>query len=217
VTILRSSIIAGSSRGPLRCNLGLVPAPTTAAWPRNTKHRPKKESSAAASFSARARPAASAASISVAVSAPTSHVTSRDPRSLSGSMSHAGTRATAGWCGRSTALATIVAAASAAAASDASTVTASAMPKEKLRPPLPLHARPEVARPRTGMSAVEPQGAKDCGAARSATSRSSATRRCQVKRDVAAVVDVGALERRGGGDRREDVIGDRAGDRGHRR
>jgi hypothetical protein len=51
-------------------------------------------------------------------------------------------------------LAIIVAAASAAAAVAARTVTASAMPKEKLRPPRPLHARPEVATPRTGMSAV---------------------------------------------------------------
>jgi hypothetical protein len=49
-----------------------------------------------------------------------------------------------GWA-RSTAFATIVAAASAIAAVRATTVTASAIPSEKLRP-----RQPEVAIPRTG-------------------------------------------------------------------
>ena len=89
---------------------------------------------AASSFRALAAPASSAASISPRDKAPTSRVTGRVPRSLSGCKSQAGRRMIAGCPGRSTALAMTVAAASASDAVRASTVTASAMPSEKLRP-----------------------------------------------------------------------------------
>ena len=99
------------------------------------------------SLSAKATPASSAAAISFGARWPTPRVTGLSPKSLSGWMSRAGTRVTAGWPGRSTALAMTVAAASATLACPASTVTASAMPREKDRPRHPL-----VAMPRTGSS-----------------------------------------------------------------
>ena len=80
-------------------------------------------------------------------SSPTACVTNRSPKSLSGARSQAGTRPTLGCPGRSTALAITVAAASAIAAVSASTVTASAMPSEKLRPRQPLVAIPRIGSP----------------------------------------------------------------------
>src|SRR5688572_15453452 len=74
----------------------------------------------------------------------TDRVTSSDSRSLSGCNSLAGTRRIAGCPGRSTALAIMVAAASAVGTSSAKTVTASEIPSEKLRPWRPLVAMPRI-------------------------------------------------------------------------
>ena len=95
-----------------------------------------------------------------------------------------------------------------AAASRASTVTASAMPSEKLRRRA-LRA-PEVAMPRTGSRAVssnravERAGAREIGDQR----RGQTLARRQVQGDVAAVVDIGALQRRAGAASRKHLIGD---------
>jgi len=135
----------------------------------------------------------------------------------------------------------MVAAASAWAAVRARTVTASAMPKEKLRPPWPLQARPEVARPRAGWLAVRrkvPSGETGCREgycpSRKGRGRRShatylilkgrdirhqpATQRCsgsQMKRDIAAIVDEGACYIAPLDHCGENPIGDSAGDRGH--
>ena len=92
--------------------------------------------------SAAALPASNAVVTSQAESFPTPCVTRSSPRSLSGAKSQARTRTTLGCPGKSTALAMTVAAASAKAAWSARTVTASAMPSEKLRPCQPLVAMP---------------------------------------------------------------------------
>ena len=85
----------------------------------------------------------------------------------------------------------------------------SAMPSEKERPP-----RPEVAMPRTGRSCVRvtaPSSAwrEDAGA--------QAVAGREMDRDVAAVVDIGLVERAAGQHRLQHLVGDGAGDGGHRR
>ena len=99
----------------------------------------------------------------------------------------------AGWPGRSTALATSVAAASARAADAARTVTASAMPSEKLRP-----RQPDVATPRTRSRRADRCAAEQARPVRAIDhadrERFAGTK---MKRDVAAVIDIGAGEPRG--------------------
>ena len=92
---------------------------------------------------------------------------------------------------RCTALAIRVAAASAAAAVAASTVARSAMPSEKERPP-----RPEVAMPRTGRSWVQARRRRRARRSAKMPARSSWPG-VQMDGDVAAVVDVGLVERCG--------------------
>ena len=143
---------------------------------------------AARSFRAQAAPAPSASSISPSDNSPTSRVTRRAPRSLSGCRSQAGRRTMAGCPGKSTALAMMVAAASACDAVRASTVTASAMPSEKLRP-----WRPLVATPRAGSSASDDHGlhqARRVRPVRQAHGEVFAVGKMQ--RDVAAIVDISA-------------------------
>ena len=137
----------------------------------------------------------------------------------------------------------MVAAASAWAAVRARMLTESAIPNEKLRPPCPLHARPEVARPRAGWPAVSRKAvetavrhARSCpwppahlpsrgrrgrGPMRPAfqfrhqpTPQRSPRRK--MERDIPAVVDEGTRHRAALDHRRQDRIGDRAGDRRHR-
>ena len=103
----------------------------------------------------------------------------------------------AGCPGRSTALAMIVAAASAAAARSASTVTASAIPREKLRPRHPL-----VAIPRTGsagMHSSRSQQRRTVGALHHPDHKVLAG--AQVQRNISAIVHICA-RKIGGGDHR---------------
>ena len=100
------------------------------------------------------------------------------------------------------------------AAVAARTVTASAMPSEKLRP-----RQPEVA---IAAHCVMRRGSSRGRTAPGRSGRSTmpiakALAGRQMQRDVAAIVDIGAAQRRGVRHRREDFLGDGAGDRGHRR
>jgi len=110
-------------------------------------------------------------------------------------------------------LAMMVAAASACDAVFASTVTASAMPSEKLRP-----WRPEVATPRMGSSASTVMVCiRPCRSGRSIepTANRSPAVRCSAMSPP--VVDVGAIEPRGTQHRGENFFRNAAGDRRHRR
>ena len=109
----------------------------------------------------------------------------RSPRSLSGARVAAGTRTMLGCPGRSTALAMMVAAASAIAARSASTVTASAMPSEKLRPRQPL-----VAIPRTGCPNRALRFRKAMASPAAPPCRDKMLSRGEMQRDVSAVVYV---------------------------
>ena len=93
---------------------------------------------------------------------PDADVTSRSPRSLCGSRSRAGARSIAGWPADRRRWRSASPRRRRAAAEEASTVTASAMPSEKLRP-----RQPEVATPRTRSPApivARPNGSADPGA-----------------------------------------------------
>ena len=117
---------------------------------------------------------------------------------------------------QSTALAISVAAASAVAASAASTVTESAMPSEKERPRAPDVAMPPTPSP--WRMRIEPLRAGTGPEREIAGNRDvEALARRAEDGDVAAVVDVGAVERRGGAHHRHQLVGDRAGHRRHRR
>ena len=135
-------------------------SPVGRAFAPQASARPCRQSSAATmrpaaiSRAAARRPLASACATSASGSGGTAQVTRRSPRSLSSRTALAGRRTMRG-SSTSTALATTVAAASAREALVASTVTASAMPSEKLRP-----RQPEVAMPRTGDAGVDPRSGR---------------------------------------------------------
>ena len=119
----------------------------------------------------------------------------------------------AGWPGRSTALAMMVAAASACDAVFASTVTASAMPSEKLRP-----CRPLVAMPRAGSSASIVDRSHQAMPVRPVHQADGELLAAgQMQRDVAAIIDVSAVEPRRGQHRAENFFRDAARHRRHRR
>ena len=121
---------------------------------------------------------------------PTSRVTRRAPRSLSGCRSCAAQRRTAGCPGRSTALAMMVAAASACAAVRASTVTASAMPTRKTAP-VPT-AGGDAAR---GIVGLDNRGLHQTGLVRPIhQAHGKVLAFAKMQRDVAAVVDIGSIE-----------------------
>ena len=139
-------------------------------------------------------------------------VTSRSPRSLSGARLRAGTRTILGCPGKSTALAMMVAAASAIAARSARTVTASAMPSEKLRPRQPL-----VAMPRTGCAESSVAVPKSDGTIRPlhhAHDKMLSGR--EVQRDVSAIIHVSPREPGGRRHGVQNFLGDCAGHGCHR-
>ena len=155
----------GPFREPESRSVATVPAtPTTRVSPCRLRAVERINPILSRSSAVRA-PACRARFTSSHVNSPTACVTSRSPRSLSGASSQAGTRTIAGWPGRSTALAMIVAAASAAAARSASTVTASAIPREKLRPRHPLVAMPRTGSAEFTASSATSQQTKDDPAA----------------------------------------------------
>src|SRR5690606_8413351 len=117
--------------------------PTLRPCPSRTR-KAARISPRARSDSALTAPRSRAVATSSGRSGPTPTVTKRSPRSLSGASSRAGRRSIWRAPGRSTALATMVAAASASAAVAARIVTASAMPSEWLRPRQPLVAMPPM-------------------------------------------------------------------------
>ena len=144
---------------------------------------------------------------------PTSCVTRRSPRSLSGARLRAGTRTMSGCPGRSTALAMMVAAASAIAARSASTVTASAMPSEKLRPRQPL-----VAIPRTGCAESSVAVPKSDGPIRPLHhARDKMLSGGEMQRDVSAIVYVCPRELGGRSHGIQNFLRDRACHRRHGR
>jgi hypothetical protein len=102
----------------------------------------------------------------------------------------------------------MVAAASASAEVRASTVTASAMPRLNERPRQPAHRQRRVERDHAVQCRVGDVGDQPGG---------QALALCEMQRDVAAIVDIGAREIAGGDQRPQHLVGDRAGDRRHRR
>ena len=107
----------------------------------------------------------------------------------------------------------MVAAASACDAVRASTVTASAIPSEKLRP-----CRPLVAMPRDRIVGFDADRSHQAMTVRPVHQPDGELLAAgQMQRDVAAIVDVGAIEPRRAEHRAENFFRDAAGHRRHRR
>ncbi len=160
-----------------------------------------------------ASPAASASSISQPASSPTWRVTRRGPRSLSGCSSFAGRRIMAGCPGRSTALAMMVAAASAASRGlrqhgdgigNAERKTAAVASAGRHAP--------------RGIIGVDDHGPHHAAAIRpihQAHAKLFAARK--MERDIAAIIDIGAIEPRRLDHGAENFFRDRTRHRRHRR
>ena len=83
----------------------------------------------------------------------------------------------------------------------------SAMPREKLRPPWPLQARPEVAMPRLELVCGEDEGAVEGRGGDGSATRPQRRELAggEVDGDIAAVVDEGSVQGGGGEHGGEDV------------